>query len=279
MDTYKLRCGLWEAECLPRWGMNTIALRYAGQDILRCPTSEDQLHETEISPLLYGQPLLLPANRTRDGKFTFEGKEYQLPLNETETMCNQHGQLFVTPFTVLEHTDTTIVGQLKNGGYFYPFPFTIRITDTLTEEGYTRTLVLTNTGSTPMPYTLGFHTAFVEPKELTVPLKSRNTWDEKWFPTGQTEPEVFEKSPIVGKITGYYVSAGNTAILDDTVYRVSDNFDHWILYNGGGGKGFVCVEPQCGAVNGLNHPGQHRILAPGESETFTMTITKGGTAL
>ena len=273
-DKYLLKCGPWEAECLPRWGMNTVALRYEGRDILRCPENEDMLHETDISPLLYGQPLLLPANRTRDGKFTFEGTEYQLPLNETETMCNQHGQLFMTPFDVPEHTETKIVGLLKNGGLFYPFPFRITITDELTEEGYTRTVVLENTGKTSMPYTVGFHTAFVEPKKLTVPLKSRNTWDEKWFPTGQTDPDIFDNSPIVGNVSGYYVSGGNRAMLDDIVYTVSENFDHWILYNGGGGKGFVCVEPQCGAVNGLNHPGQHRVLQPGEKETFTLSITK-----
>lgn len=273
-EVYKLKKGFWEAECLPRWGMNTMVLRYKGQDILRCPECEDDLHKTDISPLLYGQPLLFPANRTRDGKFTFAGTEYQLPLNETETMCNQHGQLFVTPFDVLEHTDTKIVGELKNSGYFYPFPFRMTVTDELSESGYKRTLVLENTGKTAMPYTLGFHTAFEEPKRFTVPLKSRNTWDEKWFPTGQTEPDVFPDQTPEGKLSGYYVSAGNTALLNDVVFTVSENFDHWILYNGGGGQGFLCVEPQCGAVNGLNEEGKHRILQPGEAETFTLTISK-----
>jgi galactose mutarotase-like enzyme len=42
---------------------------------------------------------------------------------------------------------------------------------------------------------------------------------------------------------------------------------------GGGDKGFLCIEPQCGEVNGLNSDA-HRELAAGETETFVMTIKR-----
>ena len=274
MKSYVLQCGKWEAECFPRWGMNTMMLRHDGKDILRCPKSEDALLDTVISPLLYGQPLLLPANLTDGGCFTFEGREYQLPITEHWNNCNNHGQLYMTPFTVTEHTETKIVGELKNVGLFYPFPFVIRITDELTEVGYTRTAVLTNTGKTAMPYTLAFHTTFTAPEKLTLPVKAKVIYDERELPVGSVPVEGFQEANIVGDLSDYFVLAGHRAVLDDVVYTVSENFDHWITYNDGGGKGFLCVEPQCGAVNGLNHEGQHRVLQPGESEVFTMTITK-----
>lgn len=274
MDRYTLKCGLWEAECFPRWGMNTMILRHDGKDILRCPQSEDALLTSPIGPLVYGQPLLMPANLTEDGCFTFEGTQYRLPITEHWNNCNLHGQLYMTPFTVVAHTETKIVGELRNGVLFYPFPFRLRITDELTEQGYTRTAVLENTGKTPMPYTLAFHTTFVAPDKLTLPVKAKVIYNERDLPVGSVPVEGFKEAHITGDLSDYFVSEGHTAILDDVVYSVSENFDHWITYNDGGGKGFLCVEPQCGAVNGLNTPGGHRVLQPGERETFIMTIQK-----
>ena len=70
-------------------------------------------------------------------------------------------------------------------------------------------------------------------------------------------------------LIGYYLAAGHTAHIGQFSYRCSENYDHWILYNAGGNAGILCVEPQCGAVDGLNIPDGHRILSPGEKEVFT----------
>ena len=56
-------------------------------------------------------------------------------------------------------------------------------------------------------------------------------------------------------------------------YEASKEFDHWILFNGGGNKGLLCVEPQLGAVNGLNKPDGHRVMKPGEVLTLWTKIT------
>ena len=61
---------------------------------------------------------------------------------------------------------------------------------------------------------------------------------------------------------------------DVQAYTVSDNFDHWILFNGKGEKNLLCVEPQCGAVNGLNMKNGHRILAPQKKISFSCKIEK-----
>ena len=57
-------------------------------------------------------------------------------------------------------------------------------------------------------------------------------------------------------------------------FTVSANFDQRVLFNGGGGQGFLCIEPQAGWVNGLNIPGAHKVLKKGQSEVYTMTIGK-----
>ena len=74
--------------------------------------------------------------------------------------------------------------------------------------------------------------------------------------------------------SGFYRAAGFQAQIDEFRYTISENFDHWVLYNASGKDGFLCVEPQCGGVNGLNQIDNHRVLTPGESHIFHTSITK-----
>ena len=67
--------------------------------------------------------------------------------------------------------------------------------------------------------------------------------------------------------------AARTSEIDDILYTVSDNFDHWIMYNAMGKRGFLCLEPQAGKVNGLNIEGGCPVIAPGKSHTYTTRYT------
>ena len=71
-------------------------------------------------------------------------------------------------------------------------------------------------------------------------------------------------------ITGFFTSDGNTAHLGEILYTVSDNFNQWQLWNGDGAKGFISVEPQCGAVNCLNSGHGLLRLHPGQQEIFSV---------
>jgi hypothetical protein len=65
---------------------------------------------------------------------------------------------------------------------------------------------------------------------------------------------------------------GHTAYLDNLSYTVSENFDHWILFNGRGESGLLCVEPQCGKVDGLNIKDGCKILNPNEETGFWIEL-------
>ena len=79
LGAVNLRRGLWTAQVTPGHGMNTLSLRYDGRPVLRSPkTMEEYLQLPEG----FGTPPLLPANRTRDGVFDFEGKRYSLHIND-----------------------------------------------------------------------------------------------------------------------------------------------------------------------------------------------------
>lgn len=277
-DVAKIEKNNWTAEIAPELGANVTKLKYDGKDVL-VPLSD--IKQLDVNPYIQGAPLLLPANRTAKGKFTFEGREYTLPITEPATGANLHGLLHRECFTVTELHDDCITLTCKNENKIYPFPFEITVFYGFFDEKFVQTYTVKNIGNGNMPLTFALHTSFVEPDIFTVPVNARHTKDENHIPYGAYDPlneqelQYTVGSPSKGLvISGYYKSAGNTAIIGDFAYTVSDNFDHWILFNGAGKSNLLCVEPQCGKSNGLNTDDGKTVLAPSESVFFKTELYK-----
>lgn len=275
--TYTIRFEDWQADVCPRLGANVTALNHKGKAVLRPLTDEKQL---EIDPYLQGAPLLFPANRTAGGQFSFEGKTYQMPVNEEISGGNLHGFLHFQVFEVdsVSSNAITLSHSHKADGYF-PFSFRFTVFYRLDENGFTMIYKVENTDKTAFPFTFATHTTFVEPTFFKVPIDSRQERDERLLPTGRYVPLNSQEREMAGgtaskgkAIVGYYKANGHTAVVGDHTYTISDNFDHFIIYNGKGVSGFLCVEPQCGAVDGLNIDGGHTVLKVGETVTFTANI-------
>ena len=278
-DIITVSKGDWSADICPRLGGNVIKLTYKGEDVLRALTDEAEL---KINPYLWGAPILMPANRTYEGKFVFEGNEYSLPINEPHFNCNLHGLVLYEEFETVSATENEVTVMLTDPNCkSYPFPFRMTVTYTVTDEGLKSKYTVENIGEGNMPMTFCTHTTFTEPKQFQVPIDLNQERDKFQIPTGRyVELSEQEKGYVTGSpseglyISGYFHSCGNTAIVGDYEYTVSDNFNHWIFYNGGGGKGYLCVEPQSGKVNGLNYADGYNLLRKGETITFVTNIKR-----
>ena len=278
-DTITLKCGLWQAVICPRLGGNIIALKYDMEDVLRPLEDENEL---KINPYLWGAPILMPANRTHAGRFSFEGREYTLPLNEPEHGNHLHGLVLYQVFELVEADESRAVLRLVDRECVsYPFPYAISVTYSLTENGLSADYEVENIGKGNMPLTFCLHTTFIEPESFTCPIDMCQEKDSHHVPTGRyialnaLEGEITSSSPSKGRvISGYYRASGKTARIGDCKYSVSDNFDHWIFYNGEGKGGYLCVEPQCGKVDGLNIEDGHIRLSAGKKIKFETRITK-----
>lgn len=278
----ELSAGPWTAEVFPAFGMNTIALSFYGRPILRTPFS---WRELEDAPYAYGAPILLPPNRTDGGCFTFDGECYQLPLNDKERESNLHGVLYQRPFAVLERTERSILAAYENTGDDYPFPFFMEVRCTLGRSGYQQKFVIKNTGTGDMPLTFGLHTTFLEQAMFRVDIGARWILDERLLPTGDLEPLQGEEASYPRgarfqgqKIHGFYTAAGHTAQIGDILYTVSENFDHWVLWNGNGDEGFCTIEPLQGGINALNSGKGLIRLKPGERTVFEADFRHVGSA-
>ena len=276
-DTVVIKAGKWEAGASAEFGGNLIYLRYDGRDILRPLKDESEL---EKNPYIQGAPILLPANRTYLGKFTFEGVEYTLPITEPRTNSHLHGLVHRQKFELVSFDSACVTMKYSNTGEVYPFNFDITVAYSVDEDGLSQSFEIRNTDTKNMPYTFCLHSTFMQPESFTMPVARRQEDDDIDIPTGRylelTEQEKLynTSSPSKNvKVTGYFESAGNTARIDDILYTVSENFDYWITYNAGGKADFICIEPQAGKVNGLNIEDGHRILGVGESITYTTRYT------
>lgn len=266
----------WQAQLCPDFGMNTVRLLWQGEDILRFPETEEAL---QSRPCVYGTPILMPANRTEGGCFSFEGRQYRLPINDPAGSHHLHGFLNRTPFTLEAITESSADGYYVNSGAVYPFPFRLDVRVWINEAGYHQQYRITNTGDGPMPLTFGLHTTFLEKAPIRVPLGAQWECSDTHIPTGRKrmpEPrlQAFAEgfTPDGAPVSGFFSSAGTEARIGSFRYQVSGNFDQWILWNGNGKQGFLSVEPQQGAVNALNSGTGLLTLLPGKTETYQTCI-------
>lgn len=273
MEYLTIEYNTWSAQVCPELGGNILCLTHEGRDILYPKLSHN--------PYLTGAPILLPANRTAGGRFTFQGKDYTLPVNEPRTGCHLHGLLHRQVFSLVKHTKNSICLSYENKGRIYPFPFLFTVTYSLSEQGLRSDYRIENTGTGDMPLVFALHTTFVRPDYLQIPLELLQEKTDLHIPTGrylplnETEQNLKKGCPGKGvSVSGYYTSAGDTATIGSYRYQ-APGFDHWVLYTDGTDSEFVCVEPQLGKVNALNDPASCPRIPAGEDLLLTTYVFCG----
>lgn len=274
----ELRLGDSRVSIVPDCGMNSIEVVLRGKSIMRRISGEEELR---ANPNVFGTPLLIPANRTAGGKFSFGGCEYDLGVNEPRFNNYIHGALSTAVYTVLRETDTELEAVYENSGEIYPFPFSVTVRCSLAEGEYRESIEISNIGRGPMPVCFAVHAAFNEDGLFDVAIDKAHVLNDCYIPQGVLrELDDTEKSFVTGAapggkaISGFYTADGHIAHVGDTRFEVSKNFDQWILWNQGGDKGFICIEPQRGAVNCLNSGDGLLVIEPGRSEKFELRFSR-----
>jgi aldose 1-epimerase len=165
-----------------------------------------RLLEYDGEPIVLGYPedrhaisgrgqLLLPwPNRIRDGKYTFDGRELQLPITEVARGNAIHGLTRWASWTLEEQTrhSVSLVHRLmaRPG---YPWTVDLHVLYDLSADGLTVTVTATNLSDRPAPYAQGAHPYLlvgdegVDAWELTLPGDTVLEVDERKIPTGRSD--------------------------------------------------------------------------------------------
>jgi aldose 1-epimerase len=162
------------------------ALEYAGRPLL------DGFAEDEMPFGGRGQQLVPWPNRLEDGRYSFDGRDLQLPLSEPARHNASHGLLRWVPWRVVDRQvdrvslETRLVAQTG-----YPWVLDCGVHYALDAGGLTVTQRATNRSAAPAPYACGRHpylvagAAPVDGWEVTLPAATRVLADpDRKLPTG-----------------------------------------------------------------------------------------------
>jgi aldose 1-epimerase len=220
--------------------------------------------EHEFSQAFHGSVLLPWPNRIRDGRYRFDGADYQLAITEPTRMTALHGLSPWRPWSVVSHDDSRVVLSLSLlPSIGYPFFLDTEIEYGLGPEGLSVTAQSTNTGGVPLPYGIGFHPylsgggALLDECELRIDADRRFRCDDRLIPIGTEDvegtPFDFREPHTLGSLSMDDAFGG---ILRDTSGKA------WIsLAAPDGHTAGVWSDPSCGfwqVFTGDTLPGERR---------------------
>ncbi|WP_379551571.1 aldose 1-epimerase [Qipengyuania sp. DGS5-3] len=148
----------------PRLGGGISAFRWRGLDVFR-PQSDSR--SGAASPLdLACFPMVPFCNRIADANIAFSGQKRALPTapDGIEHVHALHGVGWISPWAAPEASDTHAILTLRQDGTLWPWAFEAEQRLSLTDNGYSHTLAVTNRDSSAMPTGLGLHPYFPRAK-------------------------------------------------------------------------------------------------------------------
>lgn len=181
-------------DIVPEVAANVTAIRFSHQNILDGYTTPEELHAGKWgkSAILFPFP-----NRLRDGRYTWNGRAYQFPINNAPTNNAIHGfvrrEVFLVERVELTREKAAITSRFVADGKnpAYPFPFTLDVTFAMHYAGqFTASFAVTNHHDESIPVGLGWHPYFqlsekADEHALQLPPCERIEIDERMIPTGK----------------------------------------------------------------------------------------------
>lgn len=192
-----------KAHILPGCGGTLIQLF----EHIRLPGS-GPIHQNAYHP----SALLAPwVNRVRNGNYSFQGRNYQLPITEPTLGNAIHGFLARKPFEIIEKkvidNQAKLVLQHSYTGDYpgFPFPFDFQLTYELHTNGhFFIRFGIKNTGEHLMPFAIGWHPYFTFPDadlsdlEISFSPQSKFLSDSQMIPLRE-EPVEYTKPVNLAK--------------------------------------------------------------------------------
>ena len=149
----------------------------------------------------HGAPLIPWPNRLADGRYSFDGEDFQVDLTEPAKNNAIHGFFLWRPWSAVEHEQDRVVMKARlHPMPGYPFRLDLSIVYTLGDDGLTVSTIAENSGDRTCPYGHGQHPylspghGLIDDCTLQIPGRTRITTDvERQLPTG---PEAVEGTPF-----------------------------------------------------------------------------------
>lgn len=216
---------------------------------------EERLVTEGDGPIRWGSYPMAPwAGRIRDGRFTFRGRDVQLPLNLPPHAI--HGTVFERAWTV-DGPDALSIDL----GPDWPFAGRVSQRFSLHDDGLRVHLELK--AEEPMPVVVGWHPWFRRPVEVAVTPGRMYERGDDGLPTGRlVAPRPRPWDDCFVDLTGPPVLTWP----DGLRLTVTSSADHWVVYDEA--PSGICVEPQTGPPDAFNIGGTTVVEARASLEAW-----------
>ncbi|MCK5672735.1 MAG: hypothetical protein KAH95_05130 [Spirochaetales bacterium] len=260
----------------PTFGGTVVSLTL-GPDLHQI-LENDKEEELLDNPLFRGRFLFPFNDRIPDGKYTYEGKDYQLVINCSEDESAIHGFMYNKEVSILKHTETEVVFYWRTGKdqiQGYPFDISLKTEIKLHNSGVKIYFTVINEDTIPAPYALGWHSYFKTDPTSTLQAKYPYYFDidKNFLSVGDGVPLSGSKFDF-SKVSSFSdlfldhsfkVPADGITILNNKKYSIKiqqENFAYTQLFIPPE-KTSIAIEPISSKPNSFNSD-ELLILGPGE---------------
>ncbi|MFC5447922.1 aldose 1-epimerase [Paenibacillus aestuarii] len=293
------------AEIIPSVGFHLFRFDVRGAGYIAKPDSLATLREQSSR---YGVPILFPPGRVKHAAFTFEGREYRLPMNREPH--HAHGELRERPWKVVASGADAAGGAFVSAEMdfaehpdmlaYFPHAASFRFTYRLQDGTLSLSGEVLNRSSQTMPFALGFHPYFAFAKEeadrvrVVIPAAAEWPLTEEGFAAAGPGPSpllaAMKQGAPVTELPGY---PGGSQLLSvepgaqvcelqyeargtKLVYDMGSQFPIHVLFTAPWSNA-VSLEPYTAIMNVFNEPypaaqSGAQGIAPGESFSFAWSI-------
>jgi aldose 1-epimerase len=150
----------------------------------------------EMSASGRGQVLIPWPNRIQDGRYSFDGQDHQLAIDDVEEQDAIHGLVRWAAWVAAERADNRVVMEhVLHPRPGYPFTLALSVEYRLSDEGLLVRTTATNRGQRPCPYGSGNHPYLklgqhsVDSLTLRVPGAEVLVSNDRGIPVGSTQVE------------------------------------------------------------------------------------------
>ncbi|MTH76917.1 aldose 1-epimerase [Paracoccus aestuariivivens] len=282
-----LQSGSYRLTVAPEYGATILSAEWLGRDEWK------PVLEPLASPengLKAGCFVMAPfANRIDHGHFFFDGKSFQLPINNIPEDMAIHGFARNHVWKVTEQAADHVLLVLDLNEPSLPWQFTLVQQISIAADGIKVALHITNLGDAPMPFGFGLHPWFPKPAETYLSFASdgAHTRDARGLPLPDLHPvqgmsendqKALDGLPWFDACIGGWNP--RKAVLRWPEYEValsaSGALRHLHVYNPDD-RPVVCAEPVSHLPDVINRPelgedAQMTVLAPGETLSGKMHL-------
>ncbi len=193
---------------VPERGANVLDIRFFKKSILDGYQTPEELEAAKWgkSVLLFPFP-----NRLDRGKYTWQGKQYEFPINNAATENAIHGfvrdEAFEVEYVFLAKDEASILCSYTYGGErpYYPFPFALEVEFSIHDNGtFTLETACRNLHDGPIPVGFGWHPYFrltdrADQHRMQLPACEMVEINERMIPTGKRSVfGTFQKKKTTG---------------------------------------------------------------------------------